>query len=639
MRTLTPQRQRILAIAMVCGTLGVSLALPFFELSAIQTGREFPVHIHALYSWQQLKQCGLCMFWNNHGGGSPFFGDPYTAAQHPIVATATILTNPRAAANITIIYAIALMGVSGLWYAQLYGLRTLPTVWLTCMLMAGGHLLTRIEVGSIALPLAVASWTSAVVAVIAWTRQPSIQRMLLMSLAIAGLALAGQGYFQLLFVFCCLPLLWDARMRIGNRLVARAVLSVGAMVLLLTLPVVVSYLLYGHLMHKEGDLDVSAPPQIGEFMLHLIWTADTATHHDLHYPYLYRNTVGPVTILLAVVGVSRLARRQSTHDDTVTTPAPSIVWLWILLLTAVLFSGALQWGLRATSIAVLVTWASYLRNVLVVGSAIAVVVIVLSAHGYAAFEATHRGHAVGQRLRSAGVLLLLVWQVWMVRSTVMQYVSLTPYQSDSSGVMAALADEQVSYLNVQTDMQYLDVLESPHKNFWNLFYPYHPRDKPAIAPRLLLSTEEADPSEGWEPQNIYAAWTLYARQNAPAQYVQLSDPAQLAQDACTVNATAGMIDLACTVRTETDVSIQEYAFPDWVVTVDDRATQLVPDPFLRVTVPAGTHQVEFRYRPWFVMSAAILAVSAWGVTIVVTALLMRRARHSSTAQTTARDTA
>lgn len=629
MRSLTPQLQRILAIAMVCGTLGVSLAMPFFDFSTIQTGREFPVHIHALYSWQQFKQCGFCMLWNNHGGGAPFYGDPYTAAQHPIVAIATILTNPRAAANITIIYAIALMAVSGLWYAQLYGLRTLPTVWLTCMLMAGGHLLTRIEVGSIALPLAVASWTSAVVAVIAWTRLPSMQRMLLMSLAIAGLALAGQGYFQLLFAFCCLPLLWDALMRIGNRLVARSVLSVGGMVLLLTLPVVVSYLLYGHLMQKEGDLDAAAPPQLAEFFLHLIWTADTSAHQELLYPYLYRNTVGPVTILLAVVGVALLGRRQSTHDDTVTTPAPSTVWLWILVLTAVLFSGALQWGLRATGIAVLVTWASYLRNVLVVGSAIAVVVIVLSAHGYAAIEATSRGHAVGQRLRSAGVLLLLVWQVWMVRSTVMEYVSLTPYQSDSSGVMAALADDPVSYLNVQTDMQYLDVLESPHKNFWNLFYPYHPRGKPAIEPRFLLSTEEADPSVGWDPQNSYAEWMLYARQNATAQYVQLSDPAQLAQDACTVNATAGTIDLACTVRTATDVSIQEYAFPDWVVTVDDRAAPLVPDPFLRVTIPAGTHHVVFRYRPWLVISAAILAVGAWGVTIVVTALLLRRARQSS----------
>ena len=629
MRSLTPKIQRILALAMVCGTLGVSLALPFFDFSTIQTGREFPVHIYALYSWQQLKQCGFCMLWNNHGGGSPFYGDPYTAAQHPIVAIATTLTNPRAAANITIIFAIALMGVSGLWYARLYGLRTLPTMWLTSMLMAGGHLLTRIEVGSIALPLAVASWTSAVVAVIAWTRQPSMQRMLLMSLAIAGLALAGQGYFQLLFAFCCLPLLCDALLRVGTRLAARAVLSVGGMVLLLTLPVVVSYLLYGHLMQKEGDLDATAPPQLAEFFLHLIWTADTSSRHDLLYPYLYRNTVGPVTVLLAVVGVARMGRRQSTHLGAVSTPAPPIVWLWILLLTGVLFSGALQWGLRATSIAVLVTWASYIRNVVVVGSAIAVVVIVLSAHGYAAIEATARRHAVGQRLRSAGVLLLLVWQVWMVRSTVMEYVSLTPYQSDSSGVMAALADDPVSYMNVQTDMQYLDVLESPHKNFWNLFYPYHPRGKPAIEPRFLLSTEEADPSVGWEPQNSYAEWMLYARQNATAQYVQLSDPAQLAQDACTVNATAGTIDLACTVRTATDVSIQEYAFPDWVVTVDDRAALLVRDPFLRVTIPAGTHHVVFRYRPWLVISAAILAVGAWGVTIVVTALLLRRARQSS----------
>jgi hypothetical protein len=82
MRFLTPQLQRILAIAMVCGTVGVSLALPFFELSAIQTGREFPVHIHALYSWQQLKQCGLCMF-----GTTMVVGHHFTGTHTPLPNT------------------------------------------------------------------------------------------------------------------------------------------------------------------------------------------------------------------------------------------------------------------------------------------------------------------------------------------------------------------------------------------------------------------------------------------------------------------------------------------------------------------------------------------------------------------------
>ena len=629
MRFLTPQLQRILAIAMVCGTVGVSLALPFFELSAIQTGREFPVHIHALYSWQQLKQCGLCMFWNNHGGGSPFYGDPYTAAQHPIVATATILTNPRAAANITIIYAIALMGVSGLWYAQLYGLRTLPTIWLTSMLMAGGHLLTRIEVGSIALPLAVASWTSAVIAVIAWTRKPSMQRMLLLSLAIAGLGLAGQGYFQLLFAFCCIPLLWEARIRVGTRLVARTVLAVGGIVLTLTLPFVVSYFLYGHLMQKESDLDVTAPPQFGEFLLHLVWTADTATHHDLLYPYLYRNTIGPVTVLFALVAAVLYLRRWGYRAGDDSPASPSAVWIWILLITGVLISGALQLGLRCTGMPLLATWASYLRNIQVVGSAGAVVVIVLSAHGVAAVQALLRVQTVGQWLRYAGVVVLLVWQVWMVRSTVMQYVSLTPYQSDSAGVMAAIVAEPVAYLNVQTDLQYLDVLESTHKNFWNLFYPYFPRGMPAIEPRFLLSSDEVDANLGWEPQVDSAEMTLYARQDREAQYVQFSAAAQTPHDACTVIATAGTVDLVCTVRAATDVWVQEYAFPDWEVSVDNRRASLVPDAFLRVTIPAGTHRAEFRYRPWLVISAAMVAVGAWVVTIVGTAHLMRRARQLS----------
>lgn len=179
----------------------------------------------------------------------------------------------------------------------------------------------------------------------------------------------------------------------------------------------------------------------------------------------------------------------------------------------------------------LATWASYLRNIQVVGSAGAVVVIVLSAHGVAAVQALLRVQTVGQWLRYAGVVVLLVWQVWMVRSTVMKYVSLTPYQGDSSGVMAAIVAEPVSYLNIQTDLQYLDVLESTHKNFWNLFYPYFPRGMPAIELRFLLSTAEADANLGWEPQVDSAEWTLYARQDREAQYVRFSTAAQTPQDA------------------------------------------------------------------------------------------------------------
>lgn len=97
----------------------------------------------------------------------------------------------------------------------------------------------------------------------------------------------------------------------------------------------------------------------------------------------------------------------------------------------------------------------------------------------------------------------------------------------------------------------------------------------------------------------------------------------------TVIATAGTVDLVCTVRTATDVLVQEYAFPDWEVSVDNRRASVVPDAFLRVTIPAGTHRVEFRYRPWLVISATIVAVGVWVVTIVCTALLMRRARQLS----------
>ena len=81
------------------------------------------------------------------------------------------------------------------------------------------------------------------------------------------------------------------------------------------------------------------------------------------------------------------------------------------------------------------------------------------------------------------------------------------------------------------------VLSAMHKKL-GICPPVFPRGMPAFEPRLLLSTYVVDTNLVWKIQVDSAGWTLYAHQNVTVQYVQLSDTAQLAQDAYTVNATA-----------------------------------------------------------------------------------------------------
>jgi len=59
----------------------------------IQSGQEFGIHIAPLFAWEHFKTCGVCALWENNSGGAPIFGDVYSAAQHPFVILAVLLTD------------------------------------------------------------------------------------------------------------------------------------------------------------------------------------------------------------------------------------------------------------------------------------------------------------------------------------------------------------------------------------------------------------------------------------------------------------------------------------------------------------------------------------------------------------------
>jgi hypothetical protein len=256
-------------------------------------------------------------------------------------------------------------------------------------------------------------------------------------------------------------------------------------------------------------------------------------------------------------------------------------------------------------------------------------VVVLSAHGVERFLAAlpQWNQSIRVPITRVGPIILsvvLAWQLVIAAQYSARYSALVTYVPDRTGLLSYLIDQPTQYLSVATDMQFLDVLQSHHKNFWNLYYPYHPEDVPAIEPAYTLSADDLSDVATWVPVEFFDEWLLYRNTRPDASYATLGNASTDAPTPCRVHAEAGSIDLWCDTRRPEQLIVHEYAFPDWMVTIDGVPAPLIPGEFLSVELPAGAQVVSFRYRPWLVIGAAAIAAIAWCIGL---ALLLWTSMH------------
>lgn len=104
-----------------------------------------------------------------HGGGRPALADPFGSFLHPMSMLFSLLFGAVAGASYTLSFAFLLLGASALWLGQMLGLHLLVRGWFALAVMIGGHVICRLELGSIGMPLSLASLFAAYV-VVYWSR-------------------------------------------------------------------------------------------------------------------------------------------------------------------------------------------------------------------------------------------------------------------------------------------------------------------------------------------------------------------------------------------------------------------------------------------------------------------------------------
>ena len=581
-----------------------------FDKTTWPMGREFGVQVYSHHFWLNLLECGACALWNGAiNGGAPALADPFGSVFHPVVMFTTLLFGVVNGVKITITLSIWLAGIAQWWIARLLDTGRLARLWSALLVMVGGHLLGRLELGAFGLTLAMASFSLMLAAAMWLEKQGGRRHAVLLGMCFTLVLLSGHGYLQLgllalvpAFVLLLLDDQWKLRPLWRDYLLAAAVglLLVGFFLI--------------PLLHFVPNLDKFTDPQFGAAQplayipLNLVisdwgfYNNDTLAKYP--FPYLYNLYIGWWPVLLFLLSLYFLPRARNRLLLFSLTSVPFVFF----------FSSAIPYRW-------FVTWLPSLAGVrhvpLIAGLAIPLIL------GAAAYTLDclwrlnwpelridfHRAGTVGSfSLR----WLLLLPAVFSLRAAYEFNTSFT----DTDNVSDVYADVRQIQLN---DLQWV---EPP--------FGKHSWVEPALDANLKLT-------------NVVMPWWWKGRQNPPPYLMAREDGNQVGRQLaytlggipvfedptqpyafvqtdgrkipCQAQGRGGYIQVTCRADTKGTLVVREHMWSGWKAWMDDQRVTLIGERWLEVDAPAGEHTFQFRYQPWDVLAG--LAISFAGMVLVV----------------------
>ena len=285
----------------------VAFARPYLDMdpSVMPTGREFGSAIQVHHLWMQMRECGWCALWyGNAGGGFPSFAEPTGSQLHPLVIAATLTWGVLNGAKVALAAAFLMAGLAQWWLAYELGVGRIARIWSAGMAVVAGNLSARMELGGFSLLMSTATCTLVLPSLVAFARSGRRRSAILLGVALALLAVAGDGYLQVAMAFS-LPLAllliqWKLE---WVMLLARRSVLVAVLALLLAAPFLVPFLHFLPEFAKDHDPSFKTAQPFQYLPLNLVisdlqyYTSDAL--RKLPYPSHYGNYVGWIPVLLA----------------------------------------------------------------------------------------------------------------------------------------------------------------------------------------------------------------------------------------------------------------------------------------------------------------------------------------------------
>jgi hypothetical protein len=588
-----------------------------FDQLVIPAGREFGSSIQAHHLWTRFQTCGGCALWDgSERGGFPAFVDPLASTLHPAVIITTLLFGVVNGAKVMVVVSLWIAGFAQWWLGRVLRLGRVSRLIGALMVVVGGHLAGRMELGIVSLILSMAMVSMTFAPVIALSKTGSKRSMVLLAVVYSLVAVSGQGYMQVGFLMM-LPayLILIINARVGAWFLVKRYLTATVLGLFLAAPFLIPFIHFLPNFTKGSDPYLSAGQPLSYYILNLFidnrdFYYDTSLG-KLPFPNMYVMFVGWIPAAFALICVW-VAKKEDRRPLIFLTVSAALV----------LFVGSmlpLQW-LRPVFPVV-----TYLRYITMIGGLAVPAIIGLATYSLDKLIQRNWPHFTmifpGELTpRYKGVSLGLILVIPMVFAIRRSYVF-----------------SQIWLYTVKLDdgvIQLLEALETPDVQWVQAPYGEHIYIEPAVrmgmklspgimtwrwegrkSPVPFLEANRSLPAEGNVRQvNKIDGIPIYERADQYYAAVYSDGSPQT----CQAYGNGGYIDVYCNTSTPGKLIVKENTFLGWKVWLDGGNARLTGTQWLEVSAPTGNHIYQFRYWPWDVplgiavfLVGVILCVYLW----------------------------
>ncbi len=605
------------------------LTRPFLNLdpNTLPAGREFSWSIESHYAWDMLRECGACAFWNgNFHGGHPTLADPLSSTLHPLVMLTTLGWGVLNGGKLAFVGTFLLAGLSQWALGVVLEVGRLPRVFAAMLAVIAGHLAARIDLGAFGLVISTATFSLVLAAFMQLHKHPGARNAILLGLALAMLAVGGQGYIQAgaaisFFVAVIALRVYFARSDLSaffKHLWLAVLLAV-----LLAAPFILPFLHFLPNFGKVLDPEFGASQPLAFVPLNLVINDfaffQTETLGKAAFPAHYILFVGWLPALLAVYGLMHDGQPRRRQQ----------VFLLATLIFAAFWAGSGEFSrliIRLSPFQIIDDVIAGLRFTAFFAGVAVAPLLGLTALGLDRFlqiDAPQIGLALTRRDEQyTHRSIPITWLALPLLALALRGA----YQMNARFIVTTTPGPEIGRVvdALKTaDTQWVAVPFGEH--FWLApalnrglkiavdfarTWSWPGRDAPT--PFLEASRDETRP--GMEHTGSQDGVNLFASATGAAYAV--IEHADGTFTPCTATARWGDISITCTTSEAGTLTVQEYSWTGWRASINGEKTLLQDAPWLWVDLPAGNNTIEFRYRPWdvplgLIVMALGLSLSIW----------------------------
>jgi hypothetical protein len=574
-------------------------------------GREFGMAIQPHYIWTLLRQCGDCLLWNGmYNGGSPAFIELHAAVLHPLVIIATLIWGGFNGAKVVVIGSLAMAGIGQWWLARAINLGFVSRLWSAMVVVTGGHLAGKMEIGVVGVVLSTAACSLAIAPALKLAQNGRRRDAIILGFVLALAIVSGQGYMQLGFAMTILPALiifWlDENLQL--RAVWKEFALAGLLSVLLAGPLLIPLAHYWPEFAKDIDPEFKSAQPIEYVPLNFVINdIEFYLNGDLHKspnPYLYYSFIGWFPILLGIVPL--LKSKPSQRKE--------LLFLIIALFFVIYSSSGLPFKWLAQF------WPDFATSIrhpgLIQGLGVPLIVTMgawgidlILKHNWPLAKLVVSGKQSHKRLIAVVTWIFAI--VILIRSLELTYKFshgwLYTIYTKQDDVTERILDD------VKTvEAQWIALPFGEH--FWG----------PFASERELKLTSHVRPWF-WKnrfPPSAYIKATRYSEEVTDEselvdQYVDISifrfannEYASIhtlnGNIPCSAEVHGGHIVVTCDGVEPGQLVVLENNWDGWTVKRDGKPASLMDDVWLMAESLPGLHTYEFRYKPWDVPAGVAL---------------------------------